>query len=393
MDIIDKIFDLLKDDVVCPLTQVPIKNPVMLRGTRMVYEMKAISEWLKRRKTCPLTNKKLNQGEDELIEIPLLKSIINNIVNSIPKFEEMDLKFDIESRLNDLESKNRNINHIDDNCNNLQNYSVFENLSESIDIINAKNEEIKVKTKRLEELDAELRKSNYNLSKYKSQIKEMQKTINIDQEIYNKSKKKLDELEKQSIEMKNKINVKEKMLNDLSANNDKLKDYIISKDKLINELSYKLARILNININEDNSDKIDFSLNQNVNDLEFKKKIAEISIDRIANHNEESYFSVLNNISELDEIMNKQKNNNDNNDNYLNGMIKTNICIDYTTIHKFNLLKSKFETIEFVNRNFRKALHKMLEYFENYVRKQENENIAQIKFKLKDLKSIIMNER
>jgi len=68
----------------CPITQEPMRDPVVLQGDGQSYERSAIEKWLRKKKTSPSTGAELSEREQELTTNYALKGIIDELFPPAP---------------------------------------------------------------------------------------------------------------------------------------------------------------------------------------------------------------------------------------------------------------------------------------------------------------------
>lgn len=95
----------IEEFFLCPISYEFMKNPVILVQTGMVFERRCIEEWLKRKKTCPITNVKITY--EILIPVLLLRNIIECYLEALPDIVKQNLSSlnDLSDRFNELEQK------------------------------------------------------------------------------------------------------------------------------------------------------------------------------------------------------------------------------------------------------------------------------------------------
>lgn len=98
----------LEEEFFCPISQEVMKDPVILIQTNQIYERRCIQQWLVKHNTCPMTNVKLSSKE--YIPVPLLKKIINKIIETMPYYQQESIKVnsikDLSERFKALEKSN-----------------------------------------------------------------------------------------------------------------------------------------------------------------------------------------------------------------------------------------------------------------------------------------------
>jgi hypothetical protein len=73
----------MENNLNCPITQLIFLEPVIL-NTGITYEFEAIVEWMKQKKTCPTTNKKIKSLSKNM----LIKNIVEDYISKNKNTEQ-----------------------------------------------------------------------------------------------------------------------------------------------------------------------------------------------------------------------------------------------------------------------------------------------------------------
>ena len=168
-DEFSRIWNDLIEEICCPISGEIMKNPVMIKKTKYIYDKTSIENWYKKRLTCPCSNINLSHGDSELIEMVKMRNMIDHLNRLNPKLKDhRSNPIDIEKRLKELENKVKNKeSEVETLCGDMVNIAEVLNINKKE--INEKDEHILYLTKKLNEYEHNLQDLKIQLSIFQLQ--------------------------------------------------------------------------------------------------------------------------------------------------------------------------------------------------------------------------------